>query len=392
MKVLHLTDDLSLMGGVQSYLSALEVILPANGVECALWAPAPGPLRGAASRWYGRRYRNRVREIIGVEKPDLVHVHNLWMRLSPLPLSSAVEAGLPVLMTVHDYNWVCPRKWMITADDEPCETGFAGRCAVSGCRGSREGAIWTPYNALRWLKTSLHRPMLARWVDRFITPSRHLGRWMERSLGVRGVSHIPNFAPSPHPGNAQPVTNTKTLVFAGRLSREKGLDIALRAMEELVVRHRECRLVIAGDGPMKRDLEGLVDALGLERAVRFAGPLEPDELGRLYVEAGLVVLPTLWMENCPVSVLESFAHGRAVVATRIGGVPELIDDGMTGALFDRGDSAGLAACLDSLLADPGRIEAMGARAAAAWAESYTPERHGQLLRSVYDESLAAGAR
>ena len=228
MKVLHVTDDLSLVGGVQRYLATLRQILPRHGVECSLWAPRPGPLRGAVSRWFGGRYTTRLATLIDRERPDVVHAHNLWMRLSPFSLQAARDAGLPVVVTVHDYAWICPRKWMITEHDLPCERGFAARCAVSDCRGSREGRRWLPYNALRWLKTLLHRRVVVRRADRFISPSRHLASWVERSLGVSGVLHIPNFSAAPPDDHVRPVEHARTLLFAGRLSREKGVDVLLR--------------------------------------------------------------------------------------------------------------------------------------------------------------------
>lgn len=389
MRVLHLTDDLTLLGGVQSYLATLLTILPDAGVECEVWAPEPGILRGAASRWYARRYRRRVRAMIRRRRPDVIHAHNVWMRLSPLPLQAAAEAGVPVVMTVHDYNLICPRKWMITERDLPCETGFAGRCAVSGCRGSREGRRWIAYNALRWFKTSLHRRMLTTWVDRFVCPSRHLAGWIERSLGVDEVVHIPNFASGPRGGFSQPITNPKTLVFVGRLSREKGVDVLLRSMPQVVREHPDARLVIAGGGPERGRLEALAGELDVSEIVRFAGALGTEDLEQIYCDASLLILPTLWMENCPVSVLEAFAHGRAVVATRIGGVPELVDDGRTGALFERGDEIELGERLVGLLADPGLVRTMGSTAKTSWLERYTPEIHGRRLRTAY-EALVSG--
>ena len=361
--------------------------MPGHGVEVETWAPDPGPLNGLASRWYGRRYRARVRELIRGFRPDVVHAHNVWMRLSPVPLAAADEAGVPVVMTVHDYAWVCPRKWMIAADDRPCELGFGRRCLASGCRGSHEGRLWWPYNALRWLKTWWHRTLLAGSVDRFVSPSRHLGRWMERSLGIDEVLHVPNCAGPPAGGVHRPVTHPRTLAFAGRLSREKGVDLLLRAMVEVIARHPEARLHVAGDGAERESLQRLTVGLGLTDAVSFAGALAPAEVGELYAASGLVVLPTIWMENCPVSVLEAFAHGRAVVATRIGGVPELVEDGRTGALFDRGDVRGLGRRLVELLDDPDRVTTMGERARAVWQHSYTPEVHARRLRGVYDSLL-----
>ena len=214
---------------------------------------------------------------------------------------------------------------------------------------------------------------------------------MERSLGVDEVIHIPNFAPRPRGGAAHPVENPQNLAFAGRLSREKGVDVLLRAMPRVVSVHPDTRLIIAGDGPARKDLAGLSVSLGLKGVVSFSGALGPDEMERLYDDAGLLILPTLWMENCPVSVLEAFAHGRAVVATRIGGVPELVEDGRTGVLFDRGDERELGDRLVALLSDPERIATMGRNAAASWTEEYTPEIHGGRLRAAYD-AMISGSR
>jgi hypothetical protein len=99
LKVLHLTDDLGLLGGVQRYLETLCTILPEYGVECLVWAPEPGPMGDMTSRWYGRRSRAAVRAMIRRERPDVVHAHNVWMRLSPAPLAAAREAGVPATTT-----------------------------------------------------------------------------------------------------------------------------------------------------------------------------------------------------------------------------------------------------------------------------------------------------
>jgi glycosyltransferase involved in cell wall biosynthesis len=156
---------------------------------------------------------------------------------------------------------------------------------------------------------------------------------------------------------------------------------------EILPHHPAVRLIIAGEGPERETLENLVACLEITEAVEFAGGLAPEDLGRFYQRAGLVVLPTLWMENCPVSVLEAFAHGRAVVATRIGGVPELIEDGRTGELYERGDVNGLAGVLGELLADEDRIGAMGSAAAQRWADRYTPEIHCRNLVAIYRRTI-----
>jgi len=389
LKILHLTDAPELIGGVQTYLTDLCRILEQAHTSCEVWNP-PGANRRLASqfsRWVGLRYQRGLSSRLAHDPPSIVHAHNLWMRLSPLPLRAAKRAGIPVVMTVHDYHLVCPRKWMITAEDRPCEAGFGARCLYGDCRGSKEGWAWLPYNDGRWLKTALHRTMLQRWVDVFVAPSNHLRTWMQRSLGVDRVLHIPNFArrlsqTPPPPGEAH------RMLFAGRLSREKGVDVLLRAMPSVLREQPQTRLVVAGDGPERASLQRLATALDVGDAVQFTGSLSGEKLEEQYHRAGICLLPTLWMENCPVAVLEAMAHGRAVVATRIGGVPELVREGTTGLLVERGNHREVANAVLSLLEAPATVVDMGRRGFEAYAARYTPEIHLERLLAVYRELLS----
>jgi len=384
VKVLHLTDDADSVGGVQTYLRTVAAQLPAEGVECEVWG-ADGTVSHFGShltRWASPRHERVLRAKLEVLRPDVVHAHNLWMRMSPLPLRGARAAGVPVVMTVHDYHLVCPRKWMITSLEEPCERGFGAHCLRLDCRGSHEGSVWMPYNAMRWIKVALHRRLLCRWVDRFVCPSEHLAGWLRRNLGTDNVVHIPNFARrSVISEDSSGVPNR--LLFAGRLSREKGVGVLIEALAIMRERVPEVSLVIAGDGPERVTLEALAKLRGVDAAVRFVGPQQPHELDRLYAEAAVVVLPTLWMENCPVSVLEAMARARAVVATRIGGVPELVQDGVTGVLVERGDAGDLSEVLEELFENPDRLRVMGRAAAEAYHDRYTPESHVQRLAGLY---------
>ncbi len=394
MRVLHLTDDVIGMSGVRSYLLQLGEALAPLGVECDLFTSAypGGPVRNHATRWAGLGYTHELADRIRSTGPDIVHAHNLWMRLSPVPLHAARKAGVPVAMTVHDYHLVCPRKWMITPDGAPCETGFGARCLALDCLASRRGWAWRPYNNLRWLKVALHRGMLRSWVDLFIAPSEHLAGWLRRSLRAARVVHLANFAREPA-GASERLRDPDRLLFAGRLGPEKGVDVLLRALATVAEHRPRVSLEIAGDGSQQPWLVDLAAQLGLSGRVVWTGPLKADELSRRYEEAGVFVLPTLWMENCPVAVLEAMAHGLPVVATRIGGLPELVEDGVVGSLVERADVAGLAAALLALLAEPERTTTMGRAARRRFLDRYTAAGHAQRLRGLYEELVAtAGAR
>ncbi len=390
MRVLHLTDDVTGMSGVRSYLLQLGDALAPLGVECELFTPAcsGGPVRNHATRWVGLGYAHELADRIRSTRPDIVHAHNLWMRLSPAPLHASRKAGVPVAMTVHDYHLVCPRKWMITPDCAPCETGFGARCLALDCLASRRGWAWRPYNNLRWLKVALHRRMLRSWVDLFIAPSEHLAGWLRRNLHAARVVHLANFAREPAV-LPQTSRDPDRLLFAGRLGPEKGVDVLLRALVTVASSRPQVSLEIAGDGPQRPWLTDLSGRLGLADRVVWTGPLQPDELGRRYHEAGVFVLPTLWMENCPVAVLEAMAHALPVIATRIGGLPELVEDRVTGALVERADVSGLAAALLELLGEPERTAAMGRAARRRFLDRHSASGHARRLVGLYQGLVAA---
>ncbi len=386
MRVLHITDDMAGFSGIRSYLDGLSQEAARTGLELDVFAP-PGDLRqisSLASRWYSGHWRRAVARRIASFNPRVVHAHSVSMRLSPAPLAAARRVGVPVAMTVHDYGLVCPRKWMVDDRDRPCERGFGAACLVHDCRSTREGRAWIAYQHLRWLKVALHRFLLRRWVDLFVCPSEHLATWMRHSLHLapERVVALPNFAP-PITEAPAPLPERPRLLFAGRLSREKGVDVLLRALPRVAEAHPEVELVIVGDGPERTALTELAGHLGVAARVRFAGRLTGGELERAYRRATLCVLPTLWMENCPVSVLEAFAHGRPVVATRIGGVPELVVNGRTGLLFERGEEDLLAEQLVDVLADRRVLFRMAKFAWGVAQRDFSRSQHFRNLQQLY---------
>lgn len=172
-----------------------------------------------------------------------------------------------------------------------------------------------------------------------------------------------------------------TLAFAGRLSAAKALDVAFGALAAV----DDVALVVAGDGPEREPLGRLAAELGLEARVRFAGPLPRDEVLALYRAADAALLSSAW-ENFPHSVVEALAVGTPVISTAVGGVPEVVEDGVNGLLVPSGDVDALAAAIRRLAAEPGLRERLAA-AAVSSVERLRPESvYGRL-----EEILAAAA-
>lgn len=384
MRILHITDDYGFTGGIQSYLKQLSGLLEKRGHTSEIYSPSKGQetVSSHLSRWISFKNYFAVKRIIACFEPDILHGHSVSMRISPLPFLAAKKNHIPVAMTVHDFGLVCPRKWMVYRDKRPCRYGFGFRCLVSNCPSSKSARIYMPYHNLRWLKIALHRFMLRNWVHTFICPSNTLSQWMKDSLHVDNAVYIPNFVESKllHQGNFQ---NDFHLLFVGRLSKEKGVACLLRAMPRILSIYPDTFLTIVGDGPERQNLEFLSHSLKMSEHICFAGTIENERLGEYYRKAAVCVLPSLWMENCPISGLEALSFGKPLLGSNIGGIPALIREGKTGFLFRTNDHQDLAEKIGLLIKNKETINAFGDNSISFFKHSFTEEKHYEKMFSLY---------
>ena len=238
-----------------------------------------------------------------------------------------------------------------------------------------------PYHDLRWLKTALHRRLLRRYVNVFICPSLVLRDGVQRSLGGVYTAHVANFVRLPPTPPMRPPG--EKLVYAGRLSPEKGVDILLRALPSIARKHPHVALTIIGDGPARKELESLSLGLQVKDRVHFTGSSEADAVIQTLQGADLAVLPSLWFENGPMVALEALAVGTPLIAARAGGLPELIRDGQEGYLFERGDVRDLADRILRALGDGRWLAEARIRARHAAETEFSPERHYERLMACY---------
>jgi glycosyltransferase involved in cell wall biosynthesis len=389
MRILHITDSYGFTGGIQSYLKHVTCMMRELGHEIEIYSPpeSRSTIRSHLTRWLSYSDYSQVKKLIARQRPDILHAHSVTMNISPLPFLAASESEIPVIMTVHDFNYACPRKWMIYSDDgDVCKYGFSWRCLISNCISSKNGWANIPYHNLRWLKIALHRWMLKRYVQEFITPSNILGEWMRRSLAVEQVTHIPNFIPGKRSCNTT-LQNYNEILFIGRLSQEKGVDILLQAVVKVFSVVPDSKLTVVGDGPQKKELEELSQQLGIHKKVHFEGMVDNEKLTDYYLRASVCVIPSVWMENCPVSALEALAHGRPLVGSDIGGLPELIMDGETGFIVKPNDVDDLAGKLVQLLTDKKMLQDFSQASRERFLEYYTDVKHNEALTELYNRAI-----
>jgi glycosyltransferase involved in cell wall biosynthesis len=170
----------------------------------------------------------------------------------------------------------------------------------------------------------------------------------------------------------------------GRLSKEKGVDQLIKALPLIRERVPGAGLTVVGDGPDRALLEHLARQQGVEAAVTFTGPVDNHLLGDYYRGSIACVLPSLWMENCPVTALESLSHGTPLLASDLGGLPEIVNDEVNGLLFPPGDHQRLAQQAVRLLLDRELAGQLGAAALETFQRDYSPDAHFTRLSALYE--------
>jgi glycosyltransferase involved in cell wall biosynthesis len=363
LRVVKATRELLVAGGVENDL----ITRSSKGLETTL----AGKLRAFVSAPYSRAAYREVAGVLAERRFDVVHAHNLYPLLSPSVLHACRDAAVPVVMTAHNFGLTCPH-WYHLRHGRICERCVGGHeyaCLLHNCRGNlAESAAY----ALR--------AVVARKLRQFagnVTMLIALTRFAARRLSAAGfaeerIAVLPNMAPEV-PTEADPAAGT-CVAFAGRMSEEKGAATLLAAAARLP----DISFRLAGDGPRLASLTASAPA-----NARFSGFLADDALWGLYRQARCLVVPSLWFEMCPMVILEAMAHGVPVIASRIGGLPELVEDGVTGLLFTPGDPVDLARAVETLWRDPDLCRRMGRAARARALAAHDRDAYRERLLAVY---------
>jgi glycosyltransferase involved in cell wall biosynthesis len=319
--------------------------------------------------------RRKMRELIAQVRPHIAHVHNIYHHLSPSILPTLRKRGIPVVMTVHDLKLACPA-YTMTSGSKPCERcrgGMIHNVAVHRCiKGS------FALSSLVMVETFVHR--LLRLYDanvsRFIVPSRFiLEKLVQWGWARDRFVYIPNFVDVDRFQADRPIG--ERFVYCGRLQSHKGVETLVRA----AARAKQ-PLTLVGTGLEEARLRRLSFDLGAD--VQFRGHLTGEALADVIQTARAIVLPSEVYENAPLAVLEAYAAGRPVIGSRIAGIPELVREHETGALFEPCAVDALATILDGFAAlSDQRLAEMGA-AGRRWVEQdFTAGHYRDRLLTLY---------
>ncbi len=369
---LLLVESGNAVGGTERVLWELATRLPASRFEVRVWlSPASGvdELAGALvaagipvdrvpevdSRWDFKGMLDtwtRLRKL----KPTLLHVHHVWPAADRYLTLLARAAGVPHLVVTEHITGeshsggqrALKRDELRRADAVTAVTGAIVETLVRDYAIERSRVRVVP-NGADLPDEETEGPAAKRWRERYLcTPIKPL--W----------------------------------VVAGRLEEQKGHDLLFEALSTILKQNLDFTLVVAGEGSRRSWLEQQALSLRLAPRVQFVGQVE--DVGSLLAAADAVLLPSRW-EGLPLVLLEAMARGRPIVASSVGGVPDVVQDGVNGTLVPPGDAAALAAALEQLHRKADRAGRMGRAAADTVREHYTWHAVVDGFESVYDEVL-----
>jgi glycosyltransferase involved in cell wall biosynthesis len=395
MKVLVVHNVYQQRAGEEAVVEAEARLLEANGNAVVRYERNNDELleRGTLARigaavetvWSLRSFRETAR-LIEKTRPDVAHFHNTFPLISPSAYYACERAGVPVVQTLHNYRLVCAAAKLMR-DGKICEKclrhSTAWPAVIHACyRGSR------PATAAAAGMLAAHRWM-GSWqskVDAYIALSEFARRkFIEGGLPAERIVVKPNFVP----GDVVPRTQPGDYVlFVGRLSEEKGSQVLLSAWRGL---HTRIPLRIAGAGPLHERLSREVKSCSLPH-VELLGHRTPDDVRTLMQGARFLVFPSIWYEGFPMTIVEAFASGLPVVASRLGSMSEIVLPEVTGLHFEPGSAVDLAAKVQWAWDHSAEMARMGRAARTQYEAKYRPETNYAALMDIYRGAVAQHAQ
>jgi glycosyltransferase involved in cell wall biosynthesis len=336
-------------------------------------------LLGARTIW-AVSSRKEFRSILRQHKPDIVHVHNTFVMISPSIYSACKEEGVPVVQTLHNYRLICPAATLFR-DGRICEECVGGgiwRGVLHGCYRDSRAATATVA-----LMLTTHR-LLGTWeqlIDHYIALTEFARqKFVAAGLPEEKISVKPNFVPS-DPGERS--TLGRFALFVGSLSDAKGVWALLHAWQ---TNRLSIPLRIVGDGPLKEELVNFAQRNQLVN-VSFTGQLPHSRVLSLMKKARCLIFPSEWYEPFGLTLLEAFACGLPVISSGIESLRELVRPEDTGLVFTAGNSQDLADKVHWAWDHPAEMRAIGKNARAEYRLKYTAEQNYTSLMNIYERTL-----
>jgi glycosyltransferase involved in cell wall biosynthesis len=409
MRIVLVHNSYQQPGGEDVVFDLERQLLERAGHQVVVYRRSNWELEGSSAfRWpmqaintiWSTDTRQAFAKVLAREQPQLVHIHNIFVMVSPSIYSVCKEAGIPVVQTLHNYKLLCPATNFFRNGKvcEECVKHSLLRAVRYGCyRGSR------PATATVALTLAVHR-LANTWNDKvnvYIAPTDFARKkFLEAGLPAEKIAVKPNFV-HPDPcskdagatvGQRQPSLSERRrqenyTLFVGRLSPNERVRTLLKAWERIPGR---IPLRIVGTGPERAELEGEAAQRGLT-SVSFLGQLSREATFAAIKGARFLIFPSEWYETFGLGIAEAFACGVPVISSRLGAMEEIVDNLRTGLHFTPGDPDDLATKVQWAWTSPKEMEAMGREARREYEAKYTAERNYPMLMEIYERAIGGGS-
>lgn len=386
MKILHITDTYTPFGGVEQYIQSVSRLLESHGHENVIVY-----LREHANTIYNGSLRSRpaarqpgvspagaeeLLQVIRQERPDLAYLHTI-----PYPdIVEAAASATPAVAYVHGFLPTCPSQTkFFRRGDQVCHRASGAGCAamiyLRRCSEARRPAT---VRALLSQTASIQQAY--QRLDHLIVASHYMRELLRQNGFTQAIHQLAPHFVSPFQSDTRPhLGEPPTILFAGRLEIEKGLPNLLQACAKL----SDYRLLIAGDGTQRPAYQALSERLGIAQRVRFLGWLDGADLQKVYAQASLLALPSIFPEPFAKVGIEALSHGLPVVAFQVGGIADWLHNEVNGYLVPPGDTDGLAERLAWLLKNPGLAAQLGAQGRDQVIRDFSPAAHYERLMEIF---------
>ena len=319
--------------------------------------------------------RKKIKEFL----PDIVHVHNFFPLLTPSVYDAIRIEGIPVVQTLHNYRIICPNA-MFLRNGRVCEDCLTGTSYNSVLHGCYRNSIIGSLAVATMVETHRKRQTWQKKVNRFIALTEFARqKFIGAGLPEEKIEVKSNFI-SPDPGTRNGQGNYA--LFVGRISPEKGILTLLKAWKRI----RKIPLKIVGDGPLVERTRRIVEFENINN-IELLGYCDRIRVFKLLKEANFLIFPSEWYEGFPMTLVEAFACELPVVASRIGGIAEIVDDEVTGVHFEPGDPDDLADKIQWLLDHSDVCRRIGKNARGVFLEKYTAKKNYENLMNIYLKAI-----
>lgn len=385
MKILLIHNKYGKFSGEEAVVDSQIRLLRAHGHKVVTYFRSSeeldelslGKVRAFFTGFYNPKSIKEIKEVILKERPELVHIHNLYPLISPAILPMIKSLGIPIVMSVHNYRLICPNGLFFSQGEicERCNSGLhEWNCISRNCEGS---IFKSSGYALRnfW---SRKQGYYLDHIDAFIC----LTQFQKRKLVEAGFAEekchvIPNFYDGLIEQESYADHKRTYVAYAGRFSEEKGIELLLRAAEKLP----HVSVSLAGNHK-----NGYLDHFKIPENVHFVGMLGKSELNNFYKGAKFIVLTSIWYEGFPMVIPEAMVHSLPVVAPDLAGFPEIIGP-ENGLLYPKGDADALADAMDKLWNNPELCVQMGENAHQRVSDEFNRTTYYKSLLRIYESQI-----